>query len=41
MREHFDRFEKTAKDMLPGTTTRRRRRKNKVMTVMQLMLQRI
>jgi len=32
MREHFDRFEKTAKDMLPdvdykGATIRRRRRK--------------
>jgi len=42
VREHFDRFEKTAKDMLPdvdykGTTTRRRR-KNKIMTVMQPML---
>ena len=47
-REHFDSFEKTAKDILPDVdlTTKKQRfveeeEKNKIMTVMQLMLQRI
>ena len=43
IREHF--IEKTANDILPDVdykeTTIRRRRKNKIMTVMQLTLQRI
>ena len=44
IREHFN--EKTAKDILldvdyKETRIHRRRRKNKIMTVMQLMLQRI